>query len=89
MNDPAFRNAFLEAKELLNGCGVAVISIENPIELYLFEAYYAMELDTAEWNTFRRGVSCGRDCRLLYALPQFRGCLYRRSIKACGSRDDL
>jgi hypothetical protein len=32
---------------------VAVIEIENPVELYLFEIYYAMELDTVKWNTIR------------------------------------
>lgn len=53
MNDPAFRQAFDEAKQLLNGCSVAIVPIHNPVELYLFEAYCAMELDTGEWNSFR------------------------------------
>jgi hypothetical protein len=53
MKDPSFRRAFDEAKELLMGCGVAFIEIQNPVELYLFEAYCAMELDTCKWNTFR------------------------------------
>ncbi len=53
MNDPAFRAAFEEAQTLLRGCTVAFIEIPNPLELYLFEAYCAMELDTCEWNTFR------------------------------------
>jgi|SRR5579871_83059 len=53
MRDAAFREAFNEAQALLRACGVAFIEISNPLELYLFEAYCAMELDTCEWNTFR------------------------------------
>jgi hypothetical protein len=53
MLDPAFRAAFDQAKTLLRDCSVAFIDIDNPLELYLFEAYCAMELDTCEWNTFR------------------------------------
>jgi len=53
MQDPAFRAAFNEAQGLLRGCSVAFIEIPNPLELYLFEAYCAMALDTCEWNTFR------------------------------------
>jgi hypothetical protein len=53
MQDAAFRVAFNGAKALLRDCGVAFIEIDNPLELYLFEAYCAMELDTCEWNTFR------------------------------------
>jgi predicted GIY-YIG superfamily endonuclease len=53
MQDPTFRMAFEQAKELLRDCSVAFIDIDNPIELYLFEVYCAMELDTYEWNTFR------------------------------------
>ena len=52
MNDAAFREAFDEAKKLLNGCSVAIVPIENPVELYSFEAYCAMELDPGEWNSF-------------------------------------
>ena len=52
MQDAAFREAFNEAQALLRACSVAFIEISNPLELYLFEAYCAMELDTAEWNTF-------------------------------------
>jgi hypothetical protein len=53
MQDPVFRAAFDDAKILLRGCTVAFIEIPNPLELYLFEAYCAMALDTCEWNTFR------------------------------------
>ena len=53
MQDPAFRTAFDQAKKRLRGWSVAFIGIDNPLELYLFEAYCAMELDTCEWNTFR------------------------------------
>ena len=53
MDDSAFRKAFNEAKQLLVGSKVAFIPIQNPLELYLFEAYCAMKLDTCEWNTFR------------------------------------
>jgi hypothetical protein len=53
MQDPAFRTAFDQARALLRDCSVAFIDIDNPLELYLFEAYCAMELDTCEWNTFR------------------------------------
>ena len=53
MKDPSFRRAFDEAQRLLRDSGVAFIEIRNPLELYLFEAYCAMELDTSEWNTFR------------------------------------
>ena len=53
MKDSAFRTAFAEAQALLRVSSVAFVEIENPLELYLFEAYCAMELDTCEWNTFR------------------------------------
>jgi hypothetical protein len=53
MKDPAFRRAFEEAKRRLIGSSVALIEIANPLELYLFEAYCAMKLDTCKWNTFR------------------------------------
>jgi predicted GIY-YIG superfamily endonuclease len=53
MKDLGFRRAFDGAKRLLIGSSVAFIEIQDPVELYLFEAYCAMELDTHEWNTFR------------------------------------
>jgi hypothetical protein len=53
MKDPAFRAAFNEAQQLLLTCAVAFVEIRNLLELYLFQAYCAMALDTNEWNTFR------------------------------------
>jgi hypothetical protein len=53
MLDGNFRKAFDEAKDFLRACSVVFVEISNPLELYLFEAYCAMELDTSEWNTFR------------------------------------
>jgi predicted GIY-YIG superfamily endonuclease len=49
----SFLRAFHKAQRLLHGSSVAFIEISNPLELYLFEAYCAMKLDTSEWNTFR------------------------------------
>ncbi len=53
MATPAFQAAFAEAQRYLGRLNVAFIAIENPLELYLFEAYAAMSLATHEWNTFR------------------------------------
>jgi len=53
MEDAGFRGEFEKAQQYLRGLSVAFIEIENPLELYVFEAYAAMALDTAEWNTFR------------------------------------
>jgi predicted GIY-YIG superfamily endonuclease len=53
MTDETFRRAFDEAQQLLRNCKAAFIEISNPLELYLFEAYCAMELDTSTWNTFK------------------------------------
>jgi hypothetical protein len=33
--------------------GTKLHEIANPLELYIFEAYAAMEFSTAHWNTFR------------------------------------
>jgi hypothetical protein len=52
MRDPEFRKSFDARREYLLGLDVAVVEITNPLELYIFEAYAAMELDTANWNTF-------------------------------------
>lgn len=53
MKNPEFQKEFQAAQQLLHGAGVAFIEIANPLELYLFEAYCAIELDTCKWNTFR------------------------------------
>lgn len=52
LKDPGFHGAFLKAQNTLRSAQVAFIPIVNPLEMHLFEAYCAMELDTAEWNTF-------------------------------------
>lgn len=52
MKDPAFQRHFNAAKTYLSSLNVAYVEIFNPLELYLFEAYCAMELDTSTWNTF-------------------------------------
>lgn len=52
MADEHFQEHFAAAQDYLRGLNVAFIEIKNPLELYLFEAYCAMELDTSEWNTF-------------------------------------
>jgi len=52
MADVAFQDGFREAQSYLKGLQVAFLEIDNPLELYLFEAFAAMELDTCDWNTF-------------------------------------
>lgn len=53
MEQVAFQREFVAAQEYLRGLDVAFIEIQNSLELYVFEAYAAMELDTCDWNTFR------------------------------------
>jgi hypothetical protein len=48
----AYAAAFRRAKARLARGKVAFVEIENPLELYLFEVYAAMKLDTSRWNTF-------------------------------------
>lgn len=52
MNDPLFGTSFEEAQTYLRSLQVAVVAIENPLELYVFEPYCAIELDTHQWNSF-------------------------------------
>jgi len=56
MKDAGFRARFEEARSRLRDLHVAFVEIENPLELYVFEAYCALELDTGfeagGWNTF-------------------------------------
>lgn len=53
MKRPRFRRAFRAAQRYLQQLSVAAVDIDNPLELYLFEAYAAIELNTSKWNTFR------------------------------------
>jgi hypothetical protein len=53
MRDDQFREVFLAIQFRLREMGVAFVQIDNDLELYLFEVYAAMKLDTAQWNTFR------------------------------------
>jgi hypothetical protein len=53
MEDAVFQDEFMKAQQYLRGLSVAFIEIDNPLELYIFEAYAAMELETSDWNTFR------------------------------------
>lgn len=56
METPSFRAQFDREREYLLSLQAAVVSIDNPLELYVFEAFCAMELDTGVeqggWNTF-------------------------------------
>lgn len=53
MKDEQFKEVFLQVQERLRAMSFAFIPIENDLELYLFEVYAAMALDTGTWNTFR------------------------------------
>lgn len=53
MGKPEFRMVFDHVQMDLRKMSVASIEIDNPVELYLFEAYAALSLHTWEWNTFR------------------------------------
>jgi hypothetical protein len=52
MKDPAFRAVFDARRDYLAPLQAAVVVIANPLELYLSEAYAAIELDTCKWSTF-------------------------------------
>lgn len=52
MKTDDFKKKFKTAKERISKMDVAYIKIENDLEVYLFEAYCAMKLDTKELNTF-------------------------------------
>lgn len=56
MDNPAFSERFKVAREYVCGLQAAFVAIENPLELYLFEPYAALELGTGKdcggWNTF-------------------------------------
>lgn len=52
MQDAGFLVEFERVQQYLRTLNVAFIEIDNPLELYVFEPYAAMALET-EWNTFR------------------------------------
>jgi predicted GIY-YIG superfamily endonuclease len=52
MSKHRFHLEFEKARSELSDLHVAFIPIANLLELHLFEAYCAMELDTSKWNTF-------------------------------------
>lgn len=56
MQDGEFLGHFKESRDYLCSLNAAFVEIGNPLELYLFEPYAAMELDTGfqagGWNTF-------------------------------------
>jgi len=53
MQHPVVKAEFDAAQTRLRAMRVAFIEIQNDLEIYLFEAYCAMELETSVWNTFR------------------------------------
>lgn len=53
MKDEQFKAAFLSAQDRLRKMTVAWVEIQNDLELYLFEVFAAMRLNTETWNTFR------------------------------------
>ncbi|OSZ65789.1 excinuclease ABC subunit C [Hydrogenophaga sp. IBVHS2] len=52
MQDALFGTSFAEAQAYLRSLQVAFVAIENPLELYVFEPYCALKLDTHQWNSF-------------------------------------
>lgn len=53
MKNDDFLCCFNEAKQLLCSMKVAFVEINDDLELYLFEVYCSMQLDTAQWNSFK------------------------------------
>jgi hypothetical protein len=57
MRDTGYRSQFMKARDELCKMSVSIVPIDNPLELYLFEVYCAMELNTGiengGWNTFQ------------------------------------
>lgn len=47
------QQVFFQVQKRLRAMNIAFIPIENDLELYVFEVYAAMALDTGTWNTFR------------------------------------
>lgn len=52
MKDPDFKRHFKEAKKKISTWTVSIIDIKNPVELYLFELFASLKLNTYEFNTF-------------------------------------
>lgn len=52
MENEAFKEQFDKAKNYIRNLNVAFVAIKNPLELYVFEPFCAIKLDTSEWNTF-------------------------------------
>lgn len=53
MEDSQFQKAFLAKQKQLKRMAIAFVEIQNDLELYLFEAFACMKLNTEEWNSFR------------------------------------
>jgi hypothetical protein len=53
MKDDQFRNVFFSVQGRLRNMKVAFIEISDDLELYLFEVFASMKLNTETWNTFR------------------------------------
>lgn len=53
MADRVFQGLFNEEKAHVATMKVAYVEIQNPLELYVFEVFCAMALDTSRWNSFR------------------------------------
>lgn len=52
MEDDKFLKRFATQQKRIRKMSVAVVRIDCPVELYAFELFCAMELDTGKWNTF-------------------------------------
>lgn len=48
-----FREVFLTVQGRAREMSVALVQMENDLELHLFEVMSSMYLDTDSWNTFR------------------------------------
>lgn len=53
MEYPEFMQYFTEEKEFIKNLSVDFIEIQNDMGLIYLIVYCSMELDTAQWNTFR------------------------------------
>jgi hypothetical protein len=60
MRDEDFRSRFEESQRQLQELSVAFVAIENPLVLYLFEPYCALDLDTGFEAGGRRRPGVGR-----------------------------